>query len=121
MAELSIDQFGEMLRGRMGLIIGPGATKFPGCMKELHVSLASDRSLPAEESLFAIGDVLLEQEVKDSEIMESIREKQSKQKKSALLTHLTKVRWAAVLSLSLDSHFEDDYRQYVETNQTGLR
>ena len=115
--DISIEQFGDMLRGRLGLIVGPGITKYPGCLKEVRDSLAAHGNLPTEGSVFAIGNALLEHNVSDLQVVGWVRDRLGEQKKSSLRTHIVKVRWAGVLSAALDTHFEDDYRQYIENKK----
>jgi hypothetical protein len=114
MEEITTEEIGPLLRGRMGLIIGPGMTKFPGCLRELRDAIAEKGGVSPEGTLFTVSDSLLDAAVREEELVGWIREKVNAQKKSSVLTHLVQNRWAAVLSAAIDPHFEDGYRQHVE-------
>jgi hypothetical protein len=102
---------GQLLRGRMGLLIGPGMTTFPGSFGELRDQLAARGGVTAGDTYLATCDALIDNGTADSQIRDWIRETVSGQKRSALLSHLVKYRWAAVLSAALDGYFDDAFQQ----------
>ncbi len=95
----------------MGLIVGPGITKFPGAFTDLRDGLAEKRAVTANGNFLLVGDSLIDKGHTDGEVREWIREIVGRQQQSAMLSHLSKTRWAAVLSMSLDMHFEDAFQQ----------
>ncbi len=111
MDEIKADEVGMLLRGRMGLILGPGISKFPGSFDDLSTWLAQQGEIEPGESYIETCDALLDAGVDEANLKEWIRERVGGQKRSALLSHLAKAKWSAVLSVSLDSDFEDRFRQ----------
>jgi hypothetical protein len=118
MDEIRANEVGALLRGRMGLIIGPSITKHPGCMDEVNQKFAERGGVPQGDRYLATGDALSEKGVSETVLREWVREAVSAHKKSSLLAHITKNRWCAVLSAALDGHFEDAFRQEADRHPT---
>jgi hypothetical protein len=111
MHEIKPSDLGELLRGRMGLILGPSITKYASSFSDLARELAEKNNVPPGGTFLDVSDRLLDSGIPEAKIIECIREIVGHQAASAVLTHLTKARWAAVLSAALDSHFEDGFQQ----------
>lgn len=105
--EIAANEVGELLRGRMGLIVGPSITCYPGILNDLSAHLVEQGKLSVEGTFLEVADALLDNGISDSQILEWIQSFIGKQKQSAVISHLAKARWASVLSGSLDSHLED--------------
>jgi hypothetical protein len=118
MDEIKANEVGALLRGRMGLIIGPSITKHSGCMDEINQKLAERGDVDRKETFVLTGDAVAEKGVSDADVREWVREAIGAQKKSSLLAHITKNRWCAVLSAALDGHFEDAFRQEADRHAT---
>jgi hypothetical protein len=118
MDEIKANEVGALLRGRMGLIIGPSITKHPGCMDEVNQNLAERGGVARRDTFLLTGDALSEKGVPDTHVREWVREAIGAQKKSSLLAHITKNRWCAVLCAALDGHFEDAFRQEADRHAT---
>jgi hypothetical protein len=118
MEEIKAGDLSLLLGGRMGLIIGPAITKYPGCFTELNERLAARRDISPEEHYLKTGDALLDKGATCEEVREWIREVVGEQKQSSLLTHITKFRWGAVLSAALDAHFEDVFEREASRRGT---
>jgi hypothetical protein len=109
--EINAADVGQLLRSRMGLLIGPAITKFPDSFTELRDELAKRGEVQPEGTYISTAEVLIEKGVGDSQIRDWVREIVAAQRQSSVLSHLAKPRWAAVLSASLDGHFVDAFQQ----------
>ena len=114
MDEIKATDLCQLLRGRMGLIIGPSITKHPESFTDVNNALAEKGGIEAENTYIATGDVLLDKGISPDLVQEWIRDAVGQQTKSSLLSHINKVRWKAALSASLDAHFEDGFRQEAD-------
>lgn len=119
MDEIAAEDIRKSQQGRMGLILGPGVTKYPGCLKEVRDAVAATGGVAAEGSLFDVCDALLDVDIRGTDIVAWVREAVNGQQRSPVLAHLVEYRWAAVLSAAIDSHFEDGYRQHVDRKKPG--
>lgn len=119
MQEIRAAEIATLLRGRMGLVIGSSITKYPNSLDEVNAKLAELGQTTAEPTFLLTADKLIEKGASDEQIKTTIRDLVDKQKKSAALSHVGKLRWAAVLSASLDSHFYDAFR--ADADRRGMR
>ncbi len=101
----------QLLRGRMGLIIGPGITKFPTAFSDLAGRLAESGNVASGGTYLDVADRMIDAGAADATVAERIREIVGSQQPSTLISQLCKARWGAVLSASLDMHFEDGFQQ----------
>lgn len=118
MDEIKATDLAQLLQGRMGLIVGPSITKYPGCLVDMNRGLAERGGIDPEESYLETADALLEKGVSEAQVQSWVREATGAQTQSSLLSHLFKVRWRAVFSASLDSHFEDGFRREKDRRPT---
>src|SRR5581483_8483954 len=105
--EIAANEVGELLRGRMGLIVGPSVTCYPGILNDLSAHLAEQGKASVKGTFLDAADALLDNGISDSQVIEWVQSFLGKQSASAVISHLAKARWASVLSGSLDSHLED--------------
>src|SRR4051812_42528590 len=96
--EINAGEIGQLLRGRMGLVIGPAITKYPGSFTELSDEIAERGKVAASGTYLSTADTVSERGVAESQIREWVRAVVAAQRRSSVLTHLVKTRWAAVLS-----------------------
>lgn len=59
MDEIAAEQVGGLLRGRMGLLIGPGITKFPRSLSDLSEKLASFGKIDPKDRYIDTCDELI--------------------------------------------------------------
>jgi hypothetical protein len=118
MHEIKANEIGALLRGRMGLIIGPSITKYPGCLDEVSQKIADRGGVKPGDTYLTTGDALSEKGVADADVRTWVREVVGAQKKSSFMGHITKNRWCAVLSAALDAHFEDGFQQEADRHAT---
>jgi hypothetical protein len=118
MDEIKANEVGVLLRGRMGLIVGPSITKYSGCMDEVNQKIADLGGVTRGSTYITTGDALSEKGVSETDIRGWLRDAVGGQMKSSLMGHIMKNRWCAVLSAALDSHFEDGFRQEADKHAT---
>lgn len=70
MDEINASEVGQLLRGRMGLIIGPGVTKFPGSLLEVRDELARRAQVVPEGNYLAVADAASEKGHGEAQIRE---------------------------------------------------
>src|SRR5947208_1334737 len=103
MDEIKATDLCQLLKGRMGLILGPSITKHPECFTEVNRKLGEKAGKKPQDTYLATADTLLEQGSSDQVVQDCIRQTIGEQAKSSLLSQINKVRWKAVLSASLDA------------------
>ena len=108
------DELGTYLRGKMGLVVGPGVTINPGIMAELSSHLASEFGVERRESFLETGERCLEGSVPEDGLRDRIRQFFAAQKAAPGLAQLAKARWSAVLSFALDTFLEDKLQREAE-------
>ena len=118
MEEIKATDVANLLRGRMGLIIGPGVTKCPGSFTELSAELAAKGEVSEGRHYIETGDASLDKSVTEDTIKQWIRECISGQSRAVGMSQLAKIRWGAVLSASLDLEFEDRFEQEKSRHPT---
>ena len=111
MNDVKPEQLAGYLRGRMGLIIGPDITKFPSSFAAISNELAKKAGVIAQPRFIDTAQMLIEKGLAVPVVFDAVRQIIGLQANSALLSQLSKLRWASVLSFSLDSHFDDSFRQ----------
>ena len=111
METIQPDEIGRLARGRMGLILGPGLSLYPGSLSDLSKELATQHQVPQGPTYLKTADAALEKGIEATAIRETIRSFVAAQKPSTLLTQLCKAKWAAVLSAALDTYFDERLRQ----------
>src|SRR5262249_12876684 len=74
MHEIKATEIGELLRGRMGLIIGPSLTTYSGCFSDLGSQLAKKGGIRAQGTYLEVADALLTSGTSDAQAVEWIRE-----------------------------------------------
>jgi hypothetical protein len=113
-APLSVDEVGLIIKRRLGLIIGPGATIGPIPTKEIadHITggIAFDLNGSAEVSSM---DDLVRAGVPLPTLRSQIRTVIRARRPSPELEALGKCRWAGVLSASIDPFFDDAFQQWA--------
>ena len=107
MKQIRADELSSYLRGKMGLVVGPGFTVSPGVLTELSSHLAKEFGVEKRDNFLETADRCVEANTSEEALRESVRQFISIQKPAPTLPHLAKARWSAVLSLTLDTFFED--------------
>jgi hypothetical protein len=114
MERIRADELGTYLRGKMGLVVGPGFTINPGVMAELASHLASEFGVESRDSFLETGDRCLEAGISEDLLRDAIRQFLAAQKAAPGLPQLAKARWSAVLSLTLDSFLDERIQREAE-------
>ena len=106
---VKLENLPQIIRGRLGLIVGPAVTLYPGVLRDLRDTLARSFSFPLPNSgtFLDVADQLVCGGKTANEIRKTVCQFQGEQQPSAVVSHLSKARWSAVLSASLDNYFED--------------
>lgn len=118
MKDVDPGQLAGYLRGRMGLMIGPDVTKFPGSFTAVSVELAKQGAVAPQPRFIDTAALLLEKGLAAPAIHDCVRTIVGAQASSSVLGQLAKLRWSSVLSFSLDSHFDDSFRQERDRRPT---
>lgn len=113
------EDIGRLIRGRMGVIVGPGLSQCPGVFSDLSRHLSQVFGVEQGANYLKTADAALAKGVKEGDIREQIRSFIDKQPPSALLSHLCKAKWAAAFSASLDTYFEERLRQEYDRRLAG--
>jgi len=100
-------EVGRLLRGRMGLIVGPAITQFPGALSDLGKRLAKRLNVKADDSYLAVGDRAIAAGNTEREVRDAVRDILSSCTASAVIGHLSCARWSAILSATLENCLED--------------
>jgi hypothetical protein len=111
MNEVKPEDLAGYLRGRMSLIIGPDITKFPQSFTAISNQMAKQADVIALPRFIDTSEELIAKGLLPVSVQKTVNEIIGSQPSSSVLVQLAKVRWAAVLSFSLDSHFDDCFRQ----------
>lgn len=69
MDEISLDEVGPLVRGRTGLILGPGATRFPGCFRGWRDAVAVLGGVLPAPALFATTDAALDTGAREADLV----------------------------------------------------
>ena len=112
--EIRADEIGSYLRGRMGLLIGPGITTAPGALTELSGELAWKFNAEDRGTYLDVADRCLAAGAADAELRGFITEFFSRRTRAPEVTHLAKAKWSATLSAAIDLHFEERLQQEFE-------
>src|SRR5580698_3025484 len=107
MSEVSASELEQLLTGKMGLVIGPGVTNYYGSFDDLTNTIAARAKITPAGNYLETCDSLLDTGMTEQLVCEWVREALQAQPPSTLLGRLSKVRWSAILSACLDSHFEE--------------
>ena len=70
--------------------------------------------METKDNFLLTADTAIEKGTSESSVKQWVNEVIGIQKKSAFLSLVTKVRWAAIISATLDLHFEDGFRQETD-------
>ena len=98
------DELGTYLRGKMGLVVGPGVTINPGIMAELSSHLASEFGVERRDSFLETGERCLEGSVPEDGLRDRIRQFFAAQKAAPGLAQLAKARSRRGFSRSRSTH-----------------
>src|SRR5947209_4571355 len=74
MERIRADEVGTYLRGKMGLVVGPGFTINPGVMAELSSHLASEFGVERRDNFLETGDRCLEAGIAEDRLRDGIRQ-----------------------------------------------
>lgn len=109
----------DILFGRSGLIVGPGATTNGLLYSELDRKLGGNDELQKVSSARALGRSIRERGLDEQESRQKVTEEYGKIPASPYLTTLARPNWKAVVSLSMDSYLED--RIQIENDKKPSR
>ena len=116
---LDSDSLSEVLRGRMGLVLGHGATHSNDFYSRLNEDLAAKFSIsPADNFLETAGQILQGGIEEEAAIRNAIRDFTSVERLRPETRELARIKWAAVLSACFDGGFDDAFQQRVTQSAT---
>jgi hypothetical protein len=115
MDKISSSNLAALINGPLGLIIGPSVSTYPGCSADLIKSLSLLGDCVGANRYTEAGQKLQEQGISELKLIEALRLAVGKQERSAVLSHLSKARWCAVFSASLDSFLEELHNSQVSS------
>lgn len=111
--KVSATSVADVLFGRAGLIIGPGATVNDGIYGEIAERFGIDSS-GGFSGIRALSQAIRDNGFQDEEARRKFEEYYSGAKKSPLLRQLCQPNWKSVTSLSVDSFFEDGMQMVAD-------
>ena len=117
--EIRADEISSYLRGRMGLLVGPGFTTAPGVLTELAGRLAGEFQTEARGTYLDIGDRCLAAGATEAELRGFIVDFFSKQTRAPEVSHLAKAKWSATLSATIDLNLEDRLQKEADRRVQG--
>lgn len=103
---VSAESIADILMGRAGLIVGPGATVNSGLYSSLAKSFGIQNSHLVSD-IKALGTALRGMNAPEEELKEKLRDQYGTEAPSPYLQTLAKPNWKAVISLAIDSYLED--------------
>ena len=106
MEELEPSELGTLLRGRPGLIIGPGATLNVNSLASLLKGLGTKFGYAANHHFLKMCDGLSKTGVSDEDVRSEIGAWLAAQDAASNIDVIARANWSAVLSFSFDRHFE---------------
>ena len=118
MDEIGANQIEKLLQRRMGLLVGPGLTYYPGVLGALSKSLADEYEVAERSSYLQVADAALEGGTTEDHLRQSIRQFFDSQTPSVSLSSLAKVKWGSILSLALDVHLESRLKKEADRRPT---
>ena len=116
---LELDEFRQMLRGSMGLIVGPSQTLNPNWSTPVAEQFKKLFAIDLQGTYLDWGSAAAKGH-SQQDIRDAIRGAISSQYPSPLLMSLASVRWSALLSCSLDVNFEIKLQEQAD-NRAGRR
>jgi hypothetical protein len=117
---LDLEGFRQILRGSVGLIIGPAQTLHPNWAKPLADELKSAFGVESAGTYLDAGSMAVQKSNTSDSVRSAIRRAVTSQSASPQLSSLVKVRWSALLSCSLDMNFEMKLQEQAD-NRPGRR
>ena len=118
--KISIDDAETLLRGRMGLIFGPGITLTGEFYKILAGHLASKWGGQAEQTYIRNAQQALDTGASADEVKTVIRDFAKAQSIFGRLDRIAALKWSAALSLTLDTAFEIELSRACERRTSGF-
>lgn len=109
----------RIVRGRIGLIIGPDVTHHPGILEELSASVAKQYQVEQGKTFLETGESAIQAGHSADDLRQHSTKFLAAQSPSALTGQLANVRWSAIFSASIDQAFEDKLRQ--EYDRSAIR
>lgn len=110
------EQLSLLFQGHLGLIVGPDLTLGQGAADSVSVRVASSFSVAKGFTYLDTCDAAQTAGHTQREVQHAIAEFVAAQAPSPYSKRLAEVRWGAVLSYALDSHFEDGIRAATTKN-----
>lgn len=104
--KLELDDFRQILRGGIGLIVGPAQTLNPKWADPIMEKLKSSFGVESQGTYLDQGSAAAAKGHTSQDIRNAVRDAIKGQCGSPLSASLASVRWSALLSCSLDMHFE---------------
>ena len=112
------ESLGQMLRNRMGLILGPSATHSPGFLRQLSKRLSEVYSVSEGPTVFQTADAALDRDTEASAIRLRMREFVTSYSPIPELPDLARIPWSAVLSFCFESAFDNAFQQDANSHAT---
>jgi hypothetical protein len=119
MCNIELSEIARLMRHRLGLIIGPSQTLYPGCFSDLAEAISERFQIEPGATYLETADRAVAAGVNEEEIRHAIRAFFAAQAGSSDLRHLVRAKWAAIYSAALDSGFEELLRQQISGNLSG--
>jgi hypothetical protein len=95
---VAADDIDRILRGRPGLLLGPGITMGAGCLTDLTRALGGSFEGPPDTEFLVMTDALVSKGIDRHDIRYRIRDWIQGMKPNAELGVIINARWRAVLS-----------------------
>ena len=111
---LSAEQLDTILRGRPGLIVGPGLTLGAGCLREMARDLATAFDGPPDLALPLTADAIVAKGVDILDVRKRLHESIQRCTQNPAVDLVVKTRWSTVLSATPDLKFEQAFQQWCE-------
>jgi hypothetical protein len=105
--KITLDEAESFLKGRVGLISGPGMTIDDDFFQSLSSDLAQKWGIQNDDSYIKIAQKALDESVSEQEVVATISTLTIAKKSSPNFERYSNMKISAVLSLSLDSHLEN--------------
>jgi hypothetical protein len=108
---ISRESLDDILRNRMGLILGPSATHGPTFYDQVSKRLSEAFAVPIGATVFDTSDAVLDKDIEDSAVRDVMRDFITAYTPVPGLRGLAQIRWSGVLSLCMDHAFDTPMQQ----------
>ncbi len=110
--KLTIEELRSATRGRLGIVIGPGATTADGQFwTKLAESIARQFNVESRPSFHETAELAVHEGATSEAVREVVAGYASAVPASPVLSQLAKIRWTAIISCAMDDQFETRLEQ----------